>query len=67
MQDEFKLVRDDVGEVKEMVRGLHSSVDSYAKQVLDITQEHLMLARKVERMEQWLQQVAAKTGVKLEY
>ena len=67
MQGEFKLVRGDIGEVKNMVSGLQGSVDRYARQVLDITQEHLMLARKVDRMEHWLQKVAEKTGVKLDY
>jgi septal ring factor EnvC (AmiA/AmiB activator) len=46
---------------------LQSSVDAYAKQVLDLTQEHLMLARKVDRMEDWIQKIAQKTGVKLDY
>lgn len=67
MQDEFKHTRSEVSEVKEMVRSLQGSVDSYAKQVLELTQEHLMLGRKVDRMEQWLQQIAVKTGVKLDY
>ncbi len=67
MQGEFKFVREDVGEVKGMVSSLQGSVDSYAKQMLELTQEHLMLARKVDRMEHWLQQLANKAGVKLEY
>lgn len=67
MQTEFKAVRDDIGEVKDMVHGLQSSVDAYAKQVLELTQEHLMLARKVDRMEHWIQKLASKAGVKLDY
>jgi hypothetical protein len=30
-------------------------------------QEHLMLGRKVDRMEQWIQKLASQAGVKLEY
>jgi hypothetical protein len=67
MQTEFKQVRGDIGDVKDMVGSLQGSVDSYPKQVLEITQEHLMLAHKVDRIEHWVQQIAAKAGVKLEY
>lgn len=54
-------------DLKSMFSDLQGSVDAYAKQVLELTQEHLMLARKVDRMEAWIQKVAAKTGVKLDY
>lgn len=67
MQDEFKTAGVDRAEMKGMIRDLQVSVDAYAKQVLDITQEHLMLGRKVDRMEQWIQQIASASGIKLEY
>jgi hypothetical protein len=51
--------------VKSMFGELQGSVDGYAKQILELTQEHLMLARRVDRMEHWIQQIAAKSGVKL--
>jgi phage-related minor tail protein len=41
MQNEFKQNSESIEEVKGMIRGLQSSVDAYAKQVLDVTQEHL--------------------------
>ena len=67
MQEEFASVRSEIAGVKGAVDSLQGSVDSYAKQVLDITQEHMMLGRKVDRMEQWIQKLASQAGVKLEY
>ncbi len=46
---------------------LQGSVDAYAKQVLDLNQEFLMLGRKVDRLEQWVQTLAQKSGIKLDY
>jgi hypothetical protein len=67
MQDEFKTAGQDRLEMKNMIIDLQGSVDAYAKQVLEITQEHLMLGRKVDRIEQWVQQIASVSGIKLEY
>ena len=46
---------------------LQESVDSYAKKADTYFQEMVVLAHKVERLEKWLQKVAEKVGVKLEY
>jgi uncharacterized protein YlxW (UPF0749 family) len=52
---------------KEDLNNLTNTVDGYAKKVDDATQEMLMLAHKVDRLERWINQIAAKTGVQLEY
>ena len=52
---------------KDELNLLTNAVDAYAKKVDDYTQEMLMLAHKVDRLEKWITQIAAKTGVKLEY
>jgi septation ring formation regulator EzrA len=52
---------------KKQVDGLISTVDGLAKQILDLNQEHLMLSHKVDRIEDWVQEIAQKTGVKLTY
>jgi hypothetical protein len=52
---------------KKQVDGLISTVDGLAKQILDQNQEHLMLSHKVDRIEDWVQEIAQKTGVKLTY
>lgn len=46
---------------------LQSSVDAYAKKADTYFQEMLMLARKVDRLEKWILQLAEKTGIHLKY
>lgn len=46
---------------------LQTSVDGYAKKADTYFQEMAMLAHKVDRLEKWLLQLAAKAGIKLEY
>ena len=52
---------------RKQVDNLSNTMDSFASQLLEQNQEHLMLAHKVDRMEQWLQKIASKTGVQLDY
>ena len=46
---------------------LLTAVDAYAKKADTYFQEMVMLAHKVDRNEKWIQQLANKLGVKLEY
>lgn len=46
---------------------LLSAVDSYAQKADTYFQEMVMLSHKVDRHEKWLQQLAEKLGIKLEY
>jgi len=46
---------------------LLTSVDAYAQKADTYFQEMVMLAHKVDRHEKWLQQLAGKLGIKLEY
>lgn len=52
---------------KKQVDDLTNTVDGLAKMITEYHQEMLMLARKVDRMEQWIHEIAEKTGVKLSY
>lgn len=52
---------------KEDIDTLLTAVDTYAKKADTYFQEMLMLAHKVDRHEKWIQQIAEKLGVKLEY
>jgi len=52
---------------KEDVNKILTAVDGYAKKVDAFAQEMIMLAHKVDRHEKWIQQIAEKLGVKLEY
>lgn len=69
MQDEFDKINSKLENTatKDDLNRLTGAVDSYAKKVDDYTQEMLMLAHKVDRLEKWINQIAASTGVKLEY
>ena len=44
-----------------------TAVDTYAKKADTYFQEMLMLGQKVDRHERWLQEIAAKLNLKLEY
>jgi Skp family chaperone for outer membrane proteins len=46
---------------------LQSTVDAYAKQVEIYHQESIARDAHVDRLQRWIEQVAKKTGVKLEY
>jgi hypothetical protein len=69
MQTEFKKINSTLEQTatKDELNGLTGAVDAYAKKVDDYTQEMLMLAHKVDRLEKWINQIASKTGVKLDY
>lgn len=67
LQDEFKRIDERFEQQTKSIDTLTNAVDAYAKKVDDYTQEMLMLAHKVDRLEKWINQIAAKTGVKLEY
>jgi polyhydroxyalkanoate synthesis regulator phasin len=69
MQAEFKKVNDRLEQTatKEELNRLTNTVDGLAGLIKDYQQEMLMLAHKVDRLERWISQIAAKTGVKLEY
>ena len=46
---------------------LMTSIDSYAKKSDSYFQEMLLLSNKVNRQEKWIQEIAKKVGVRLEY
>ncbi|NCO24988.1 hypothetical protein GW901_00475 [Candidatus Parcubacteria bacterium] len=49
------------------VNDLMTAIDAYAKKADTYFQEMLMLAQKIDRHEKWIQQLAQKLGIKLEY
>ena len=53
--------------VKKDFIDLQTSVDSYAKRADAYFQEMVALSHKVDRHEKWIQQLAEKLGIKLEY
>ena len=63
-KEDFESFKD---EMKQSFSDLQTSVDAYAKKADDYFQEMVMLAHRVDRLEKWIQQIADKVGLKLEY
>ena len=63
-KEDFESFKD---ELKQSFSDLQTSVDTYAKKADTYFQEMVVLSHKVERLEKWLQQIADKVGIKLEY
>ena len=53
--------------IREDFSNLQTAVDAYAQKADTYFQEMLMLSHKVDRHEKWIQQIAEKLGIKLEY
>lgn len=66
MQNEFKLVRQEIAEVKGSVNLYSNAVGAYAKQTETYMQEMLGLGHQVNRHERWHHQTAKACGVKLQ-
>ena len=54
-------------DVDEKFNNLHTAIDSYAQKSDSYFQEMVMLSHKVNRQEKWIQEIANKVGVRLEY
>ena len=52
---------------KSDVNNLTNAVDAYAKKADTYFQEMLVLSNRVSRLEKWMQEVADKVGIKLEF
>lgn len=70
-QKEVFATKEDLEGLKEDIRSdisnLQSAVDTYAKKADTFFQEMVALSHKVDRHEKWIQQLATKLGIKLEY
>ncbi len=65
-QDVQDLKEELVG-LKETVQALSIAVDKLIKAIDDLRQEYIAITSQVNRHEKWLQQIADKVGIKLEY
>lgn len=63
-KQDLEYFRDDM---RKNFADLQSGVDGYAKKAEDYFQEMVMLSHKIDRHEKWIQQLAKKFGVSLEY
>lgn len=60
-------LKSDFDDLRKDFVNLQTSVDRLAKIVADYFQETKMLGKKIDRHEKWIQQLAQKMGVKLNY
>lgn len=60
-------LKSDLEDLKQDFRVLQSAVDGFAQKADAYFQEMLLLAHRVDRLEKWVQRLAEKTGVKLDY
>ncbi len=60
-------LKEEFGGLKETVQALSVAVDRLIKAIDDLRQEYVAITSQVNRHEKWLQQIADKIGVKLEY
>ncbi len=67
LDERFKNVDQQFEQQDEKTGRLTGAVDAYAKQVEIYQQESLARDAQMARLERWIEQVAQKTGVKLEY
>lgn len=57
----------DLEDLRKDFSDLQTSIDAYAKKADAYFQEMVALTHKVDRLEKWIQQIAEKVGIKLEY
>lgn len=67
LDEKFEHVDKRFEEMKKDFVSLQTGVDAYAKKADTYFQEMVMLSHKVDRHERWMQQIATKLGLKLEY
>lgn len=67
LDDKFVGIDKRFDEMKQDFVDLQTSLDTYAKKADTYFQEMVMLSHKVDRHEKWLQLMAEKLGIKLDY
>lgn len=63
----FDEVQQEINQLGESHNQLINTIDKFMKRLDDMAIENTARDAKLERVERWVQQVAQKTGVKLEY
>ncbi|MBI4114686.1 MAG: hypothetical protein HY445_02490 [Candidatus Niyogibacteria bacterium] len=66
-KEDVQEIKEEVSALKESIQALSVSVDKLAKAVEDMHKEYVVITHRVDRHEKWLQQIADKVGVKLEF
>jgi hypothetical protein len=67
LDKKFGQVEADIAEVKSDVRVLKTAVDGLAKLVKDFRDEHIIIHKRLEVLEEWAKQVSKKLGISLPF
>jgi len=67
VEEGLKEVKGEVAELTQTVHALVGSIDKLAKAVDDLRIEYSAMTMQVSRHEKWIQQIAEKLGLKLDY
>ncbi len=66
-KEDVREIRTGLADLKETVHELVTAIDRLAKAVDDLRIEYSAMAMQLSRHEKWIQQLAEKLGIKLEY
>ncbi|MCX6743656.1 MAG: hypothetical protein NT116_05510 [Candidatus Parcubacteria bacterium] len=66
VKDEAAIIKEEMAKKEDFVQ-LQTSVDNYAKKANDYFQEMAALNNKINRHENWIQQIANQLKINLEY
>ena len=58
-------IKNDLGDLKELVQGLIVASDSIAKSIGELTLEYTAISSQLSRHDRWIKQIAEKVGLKL--
>jgi len=64
-KEDVREIKNDLADMKELVKGLIVSTDAIAKAVSDLTIEYSAFGLQLSRHERWIKQIAEKVGLTL--
>lgn len=67
VDDRFNKLEARVDKLEESFTRLQNTLDAFLKRLDDIEQDNVARDLQLRRLERWVEQIAEKTGVKLEY
>jgi len=67
IHSETQDVRKEIADVRVSIDRLTNTIDGFVKRLDDMEVDNVARDAQVARLERWIEQIARKTGVKLEY
>lgn len=64
-KEDIKEVKEDVGGLRESLQGMIVATDNLTKVITDLRMEYVGITYQLKRHEDWIKQLAEKTGVGL--